>query len=225
MNTDATFTPEARERLQAYLFAPGRILPPGLGTREQACSIAAINIALTGTLTDEIPDCMSRVIGQWIITIQDEMPDDQRNSERWKLALVSAAGTGRERERERFALVMDWLWGTVLPLVQPIADEYRIGESWRKMCDERTVDAAQAAYDDADIADDAAQAASVADNKATAICEATIAAYNVALNVSHYDAACHYAARAARVVVCAKGAGAWADIDPVGLLERLVAVR
>ena len=39
-------------------------LSSGLGTAEEPCSIAAINLALTGRLTDDIPQCMSPVIGR-----------------------------------------------------------------------------------------------------------------------------------------------------------------
>ena len=87
-------------------------LPSGLGDEENACSIAAINLALTGELTDDIPSCMSEVIGQWIIKIQDSMPDEMRNSLEWKLLLPLAAGTGREKEKERLQIILDWMWGT-----------------------------------------------------------------------------------------------------------------
>ena len=79
----------------------GMTLPSGVGTKESACSIAAINLALTGRLTDRIPDCMSEVVGKWIIVVQDAMPDKMRNSPAWKSLLPLAAGTGREREPER----------------------------------------------------------------------------------------------------------------------------
>ena len=105
-----TFTREAQERLKAYLGRSGYRIPVGLGNEEAACSIAAINIAISGQLTARIPDCMSRVIAKWIITTQDVMPDELRNSERWKAALVLAAGTGRALERERSDIVVDCMW-------------------------------------------------------------------------------------------------------------------
>ena len=120
-------------------------LPSGLGDEENACSIAAINLALTGELTDEIPACMSKVIGKWIITTQDSMPAEMRNSDRWKSLLPLAAGTGRAKEKERLALVLDWMWGTVLPTLQPLADERGFGDAWKRMTTERTKAAADAA--------------------------------------------------------------------------------
>jgi len=74
----STITLEQQQAIAAKLASMH--LPSGLGDEEAACSIAAINLALSGKLTDEIPDCMSEVIGKWIIRIQDSMPDDMRNS-------------------------------------------------------------------------------------------------------------------------------------------------
>ena len=121
-------------------------LPSGLGDEENACSVAAINLALTGELTDSIPRCMSRVIGRWIIGVQDAMPDDLRNSKRWKSLLPLAAGTGRENEQARLAIILNWMWGTVLPSLQPLADEKSFGEEWKRMTAARTAEAAEAAW-------------------------------------------------------------------------------
>lgn len=122
-------------------------IPTGLGTEEEACSIAMINLALTGTLTDQIPDCMSPVVGQWIIGVQDNMPDAMRNSLGWRMLLPAAAGTGRDHEKERLDLIMEWMWATVLPTVQPIADKGGFGVQWAAMCEQRTEKAGDAAGD------------------------------------------------------------------------------
>ena len=89
------------------------VLPLGIGTRESACSIASINLALSGRLTDDIPYCMSDVIGKWIIHIQDEMPHAMRNSEAWKRLLPLAAGTGKDRKLEHLRLEMIKKWAVV----------------------------------------------------------------------------------------------------------------
>lgn len=78
----STITQKQADKIAAYLDT--HELPKGLGSNESACSIAAINLALTGRLTDEIPACMSRVIGRWIIGIQDAAPHEMRNSPEWK---------------------------------------------------------------------------------------------------------------------------------------------
>ena len=169
-------------------------LPSGLGDEHSACSIAAINLALSGRLTDEIPDCMSEVLGQWIIVVQDAMPDDVRNSERWKSLLPLAAGTGRDRERERLKIILDWMWDIVLPSLQPLAGQHGFGKQWQKMTTERTAESANAA--------------------AMATSEATV------LTAAH-RAAARAAEVAARV---AAGVAAWANFDPCGLLERLIKI-
>ena len=61
--------------------------------------------------------------------------------------LPMAAGTGREREEERLALVMDWMWGTVLADLQGVADQGGFGAEWRTMCVEKSPEAAFAARD------------------------------------------------------------------------------
>lgn len=84
-------------------------LARGLGDEDSPCSIAAVNLALTGVLTDDIPNCMSRVVGHWIIIVQDHISSDVRNSAEWKELLPLAAGTGREHEEERLGVILDWM--------------------------------------------------------------------------------------------------------------------
>jgi hypothetical protein len=178
-------------------------LPSGLGNEEAACSIAAINLALTGKLTDDIPPCMSEVIGKWIIGVQDSMPDDMRNSERWKSLLPLAAGTGRDKEQERIAVILDWMWGTVLPTLQPLADARGFGSEWKRMTTERTQATTRAAA--------TAAAWAVAYAEADAAYAATYAAEDAAAAAT---AAATYAADAA--------ADVWQTFDPCGLLEKLI---
>jgi hypothetical protein len=138
-----TFTAEHRATLESYLNT--HELPSGLGNEESACSIAAINLAISGELTDDIPDCMSKVLGQATIALQDAMPDEMRNSVRYKRLLPNMAGTGREQEKERLKILIKWMWETVLPQLQPIADTHGFSSEWQKMCSEKTRAAAYAA--------------------------------------------------------------------------------
>ena len=234
-----TITTEQQQAI-ATVLAP-MILSKGLGTAENACSIAAINLALTGLFIDEIPDCMSEVIGKWIIGVQDAMPAEMRNSAEWKRLLPLAAGTGRKREKERFEIILSWMWDTVLPTLQPIADKHGFGEEWRMMLQQRTADAAAAyaAYA-ADYAANAAYAANVAANSAyaansacTAYAAAYVAAYAAAAS-STAAAASNAAAAAANAAYAAADAAdaaanaaadyaaAWQQFNPCGLLQRLI---
>jgi pyruvate/2-oxoglutarate dehydrogenase complex dihydrolipoamide acyltransferase (E2) component len=222
----------------------GMHLPSGLGDEHSACSIAAINLALSGRLTDEIPDCMSEVIGRWIIVIQDAMPGALRNSEGWKSLLPLAAGTGRDREQERLDIILDWLWGTVLPSLQTLADQEGFGEQWQKMTTERTAKSAEAAADAAR-AEAAVEATEAAHRVATAAAveaaeaewatgaaaraEEAVEAAEVAAEVARAVAAevAAEVARAAAAVAAVEAAAratAWADFDPCGLLERLIRI-
>ncbi|MCA3291240.1 MAG: hypothetical protein ING23_12505 [Roseomonas sp.] len=185
-------------------------LPSGLGTEEAACSIAAINLALSGKLTDDIPDCMSEVIGKWIIRVQDAMPADMRNSVKWKQLLPLAAGTGRDKEKERLAIIIDWMWGTVLPTIQPLADERGFGAEWKRMTTERTQEAAKAAA----YADAAAKAADAAAKATYAAAMAAKAAADAAADAAYaaaYAADAAYAAAYAAYAAYAAADAAAAD--------------
>jgi len=75
-------------------------------------------------------------IGAWIVPIQDAMPDSMRNSFEWRQLLPFAAGTGRdpEAERQRSELILGWLWNTILPQLQTVADQLGFGVPWADMC-------------------------------------------------------------------------------------------
>jgi hypothetical protein len=228
-------------------------LPSGLGDEHSACSIAAINLALSGRLTDEIPDCMSEVIGRWIIVVQDAMPGELRNSARWKSLLPLAAGTGRGQEQARLDIILDWMWGTVLPSLQTLADQQGFGAQWQKMTTGRTAESARAVAVDAAAAEEwaaanaaeaahwatkvARAAARVAGWAASAAATAAKAARaaevaDVAARVAGWAAsAAATAAKAARAAEVADvaarvaaGAAAWVNFDPCGLLERLIKI-
>lgn len=110
-----SFTKEDRNKVASFLSTVN--LSQGIGFAEMPCSIAAINIALTGKIGDTRPSCMSPVIHRFIIEVQDSAGDEMRNSKEWKALLPWAAGSldEDEIELERLCLVRDWLWDTVFP--------------------------------------------------------------------------------------------------------------
>ena len=202
------WTQECRAKLEDYLQT--HKLPSGLGTEESACSIAAINLAITGELTDRIPDCVSKVLGKVTIILQDVMPDKMRNSARYKALLIDMPGTGRNREQRRTEVITAWMWDVVLPQLQDGADEQGFGKTWRHMCEqksEHTAHAAAYAADTARVSRDAARAA------------------HAAACVSRDAHAAAYAAYAARAAADAAArvadADFWVRIDPIGVLERM----
>lgn len=225
-----TITQEQQTAIAAKL--EGMILSTGLGDKHNACSIAAINLALSGQLTDEIPNCMSPVIGQWIMTVQDEMPAELRNSTRWKGLLPLAAGTGRDHESERFALIIDWMWVTVLPSQQTLADKHGFGAEWRRMTTERNESAARGA----NTAALACAAKAEVANAASCVTRALAAAWAAsAATNSRWRSACKTAKEAEMRAIAASTAVAlaagtlarreaepWDQFDPCGLLQRLI---
>jgi len=211
----STLTHEEEQKISDWL-ADHPTLTRGVGNAEAACSVAAWTLALTGTLTDKIPDCASEVTGRWIIRVQDScLPEHGRGHPEWLRLLPLAAGTGRAHEAERLAIVMDWMWGTVLPSVQTIADGRGFGKQWREMCENRTEAAAEAAYAAANAAD--AMHAAAAMYAADAAADVANAAANAAYTTGNAVSAADEAARMA-------GPDAWATFAPVEVLRKLIAV-
>lgn len=135
------WTPDADARLRAYLARPGYTIPAGVGTREAASSMGAIYMALTGKLANKRPPCMSYVIGRWIVFVQDRIPQKARDDCEWRNLLRLAARSRPEGELElkRLDVVIDWVWETVLPTLEPVAEKYDIGMNWRRVLARRTV--------------------------------------------------------------------------------------
>jgi hypothetical protein len=132
----STITKEQQDKIAEFVNT--HELVRGLGSITSPCSVAAINLMVSGRLTDEIPDCMSEVIGAWTIDMQDTLTKAQRNSSEWKYLLPFAAGTGRDREPERLGILIDWLFGLVLPKATTYADFIGIGSEWRLMLSEKS---------------------------------------------------------------------------------------
>jgi hypothetical protein len=132
----STLNTEQEQKIAEFI--KDRCLASGLGTNQSPCSIAAVNLALTGALTDKIPDCMSEVIGTWIIRVQDCMTPRMRNSKKWKALLPLAAGTGRDEvlEFKRIDIIMDCCWNA-LKHYQSFADKNGFGDEWIAMLDNR----------------------------------------------------------------------------------------
>ena len=81
------------------------------------------------------------------------MPAGLRNSAEWRELLPLAAGTGRACEQERLDLLLDWMWGTALPIMQPLADTKGLGALWRAMCEKQSYASAIAARDASFVSD------------------------------------------------------------------------
>jgi hypothetical protein len=204
-------------------------IPIGIGTAEAACTIAGINLCLTGTLTDAIPDCMSDVIGRWVIVIQDAIPDAMRNSIKYRNLIPYLAGTGKLHEKERLDIITDWMW-RALSLHQSEAAAAGYGDAWAAMCTDRTADAA----DHAARAANAAYAFSNIDYAARAVraARATYTAANAAVAANNAAAAANAAVAANNAAAAAVATASpsthrmavWAAIDPIACLRDLIAV-
>jgi hypothetical protein len=207
------------QKVETFLAAHPR-LSVGLGTVDEPCSIAAINLALTGTLSNRVPDCMSLVIAHWIAVVQDAMPAEIRNGTAWRSLLPAAAGTGRNdsRERARLDVLLDHMWTVTLPSLQRIADNGGCGAEWRAMCEGRTITAAQ-------IAATASWTAGARNAGYAATHAANTLYIDPAGDVApeRYGALTIAAANAAAWAAPTAMKHAWAAIDPPGVLARMIA--
>ena len=211
-----TLTPEQTQSIADKL--AGMTLPSGIGDEHNACSIAAINLALTGKLSDDIPHCMSEVIGKWIIEVQDSAPEDMRNSKRWKSLLPLAAGTGRDLEEARFKLLLDWMWEEVLPTLQPLADESGFGKEWQNMIMLRSQEAI--GLTSAIAGDRILTVPDKYSNSAVTCQHASWFAMSAVRTRPDYG----WEDLARFVAITASEAKAWDMIDPCDVLQRLIEV-
>ena len=244
----SVWTQEADYRLRMYLAT--HELVAGRGSAEAPCSVAAINIALTGRLTRTVPDCMSAVLGCWVMALQDSMPGEVRNGSAWKGLLPGAAATGRAQEQERLQALLDWVWQAVLPILQGLADQKGFGDEWRTLCGASGA-AREAQTTIAQMASEAASsAASEASEAAGYAASATLRAGQGKRGMAAADAAeaagwtakalgaasaraagqaalrsgRHVADRASARASARDGAivGAWGIFNPVGVLQRAI---
>lgn len=103
-----------QQKVADYL--PELNLTHGRGSDAQnACSIAAINLALSGKLSDEPTPCMSLPLRAWVIAVQDVMPiwmmqPTDEHGDRWRAALPLVAGTIDIPSQIIHDRVRDWAW-------------------------------------------------------------------------------------------------------------------
>ena len=107
-------------------------LSVGVGTERSPCSIAAINLALSGRLTDDVPECASPARCAFVIGLQDRLPASIRDSAEWRAALPLLAGTRGMPEDLRPVLI-PWLWERLGDPAVVAAVPERALPAWRAM--------------------------------------------------------------------------------------------
>lgn len=222
----AEVTEETRARLRAALLDETFRLGMGVGTLTgERCTMAAINLILTGKLNDAPHPCVSEVIRRWVMRVQDVIPGRIRNSLAWRTAAVDIAGsaTTRAAELARAQMLVAWMWDRLADpgvLASVPAD---VRPAWDVMLCERTAAAATAVD-----ADD--RAAGWAGPLLTLVIESVSA--TTTTDVDDVDAglmainACDAVILATEYAAAADGATDepyWERADVPGMLARLVA--
>jgi len=226
MSVTVTVTDDIRAALAAALNSPDLTLVSGLGNADggpasgERCTIAEINLVLTGKLSDDPHPCISEVIRQWVIRVQDRMPDSIRNSSAWRGASVGIAGSASTPgvEQARRQMVMDWMWERLADeaVLEAVPAGCRV--AWDRMLSERTYKASSEARRQLRAADAAYAAAAYAAADA-AYADAAYAAADAAYAAA-YAAAASAAAAAAAAADAAQAF--WERSDPAALLTRLI---
>ena len=83
-------------------------------------------------------------MANWVIKVNEEMPDAVSDSAEWRVALTTGLATTSALEAEYLDMIMDHLWMVVLPTLQPVADRNGFGDEWKAMWIDQTRVAANA---------------------------------------------------------------------------------
>jgi hypothetical protein len=97
----------------------------------------AINMGMTNEDSDEIPGCMSTIIGIFIKMMEKYAEKSLLNSAEYKDLIVISAFTGKDpiQEKKRLEILFEYIWKTVFPYVQPIAEKHGFGDYWKGLND------------------------------------------------------------------------------------------
>jgi hypothetical protein len=221
----AIVTPAQHEAIEDVFLRSDRQLSAGLGSvNGERCTIAEINLILTGRLTDSEHKCMSNVIRHWVIDIQDLMPADVRNSDAWRKAAVGIAGSAAsaEVEEKRNAMILDWMWDALADETVRARVPLSLRPAWEHMIATRTP---ATAYDVVNTATRVARGFTAPRAVTYAADAANEAAYVAGGQLSSRFSIVVVIANAWRLSSYANSNVSpvfWQNIDPAGMLQRLI---
>lgn len=195
---DTTITDEQRNALRAALTSPELFLVSGQGDADtpgvgQACTITEISLVLIGRLDDGPHPCICNVIRRWVIRIQDDMPDEIRNSAAWREAAIGIAGSAANlaTEKRRVEFLLNWMWEALADKDVLASIPESIRSVWNEMLSKRSADAATATCAADAVRYAAAIYAAAAAANAAAISGAAATAAARAADAVRYVAASH----------------------------------
>ena len=97
---------EDQQKVQDLLDAHPH-LSRGVGTEDEPCTIAAVNMALTSKLTDNLHPCVSPIIRSWVMVTQDAMPDAAATAARYATDAARAADADYWQRRDPAGLLAE----------------------------------------------------------------------------------------------------------------------
>lgn len=151
---------------------------------------------------------MSPVMWAFAREAQRLMPEELAASPAWARAVSGVIGSlSPDDEQKRTNLVVEWLWVTVMPRVQPHADRHGFGPSWSLMTEQRTWRQAEATSHYLDDIDFPAAKLAYAASYVFPVAEPATAEFVAEI-----------ADMATQII------DGWSAFDPAALLQRLVDV-
>jgi len=151
---------------------------------------------------------MSPALWAFARKAQQFMPEELSATPAWAHAVSGVVGrSSPDDEQKRTSLVVEWMWATVLPLVQPHADRQGFGSSWSLMTERRTWRQAEATSNGIEDIDFPTAKLAYAASYVFAVAEPATIEFVVEI-----------ADTASQIV------DGWAAFDPAALLQKLVDV-
>lgn len=81
-------------------------------------------------------------LARWLLTVEVGMPASLQNKS-WKLMRTRALELGVKHDLLVQHHINAWVWGTVLPAMQPLANRDENGDEWRRMISLGSADSAK----------------------------------------------------------------------------------
>ena len=139
MITDVFDVEQARAKFAAALAKVTLVHGVGNPVDGTACTESALQLALTGKLTDDLHPCVDPAVHRWVIRTQDRLDDKTLNGP-WKDLAPRIVGTAGVHDR--LGKIMETMWDAMSVLS---FEDVEANQAWQEMLRLRTKEACLAA--------------------------------------------------------------------------------
>jgi hypothetical protein len=108
-------TQETREQVARECATRRMVTGTGDHGEGTACLMSAVNLGLTGRLTDKHHPYVSEAVRGLVVGLHDSLPDAVRSGQAWRSLGPLMLGTGDDgHDDERVRMILGWVRGSVL---------------------------------------------------------------------------------------------------------------